>query len=64
MTRKIKKVVHTLLIALAIVAFWRGVWGLMDIYLFPNNAIVSFSVSLVIGILILSVTEKLTEHLI
>ena len=64
MTRKIKKVVHTLLIALAIVAFWRGVWGLMDIYLFPNNAIVSFSFSVIIGILILSVTEKLTEHLI
>jgi len=41
---------HALLVATAIVMLWRGAWGLLDNYLFPDNQILSFSVSLIIGI--------------
>jgi len=39
--------------ALAIVSIWRGVWGLMDIYLFPENPTLSFIISLSMGLVIL-----------
>ena len=45
-----REVFYTLLAAFAIISFWRGVWGLMDIYLFPNNYTESLLVSIVIGV--------------
>ena len=39
--------------SLAIVSFWRGVWGLMDIYLLPKNLTLSFVISIIIGTSIL-----------
>ena len=48
--------VDTLLIligALAIVSFWRGIWGLMDIYLYPKSHVMSFTISVVMGLIAL-----------
>lgn len=59
-----QKTIYTIMIAFAIVSFWRGVWGLMDEYLFPANSTLSFSISVLIGILILSQTKHLLKHLI
>ena len=59
-----QKVLYTILIALAIVSFWRGVWGLMDEFLFPANPTLSYSISIVVGILILSSTKRLIKHLV
>jgi len=59
-----KRVVFTIIVAFAIIAFWRGAWGLMDIYLFPKNHPLSLIVSLVMGILILYFTNHLIKHLI
>ena len=42
-----------LIAAFATVSFWRGVWGLMDIYLLPENQILSLIISVVIGVVIL-----------
>lgn len=42
----------TILIAGAVIMFWRGVWGLMDVYLFPNNLPLSYAISLVISLLL------------
>ena len=64
MKRKVKKTILALFIALAVVSFWRGVWGLMDFYLFPNNSLLSFASSILIGVVILYFTESLTERLI
>jgi hypothetical protein len=46
---------QTLLIGLTIVMFWRGAWGLMDLYLFPNNQTKSFMSSLIVGLILLFV---------
>ena len=60
----IKEVFYTIAIAFAIVLFWRGIWGLLDLYLFPNNLFVSYIVSIIFGILILYKTENILERLV
>ena len=61
---KIKhKILFAIIIGFAVVAFWRGVWGLMDIYLLPNNLTLSFLVSIVIGIAILILTGYASKKL-
>ncbi len=42
-----------LISAFAIISFWRGVWGLLDLYLLPHNYNLSLITSLVIGIFVL-----------
>ena len=62
--RSLKKVFYTIVIAFAIVSFWRGVWQLSDLYLFPNNYVLSNLISLFTGILILFLTKHLIDRLI
>ncbi len=62
--RSLKYVLFTILVALAIVSFWRGIWGLMDLYLFPQNLVLSFSLSILIGISILYATKNLIKRLV
>jgi len=59
-----ERTIYTIIIAFAIVCFWRGIWGLMDEYLFPNNFVLSHSISIFIGILILLLTKNLIKHLV
>lgn len=59
-----KDVFYTILIAFAIISFWRGAWGLMDLYLFPSHKILSFLASILVGIIILYSTENLKRRLI
>jgi hypothetical protein len=59
-----EKILYTIIIAFAVVCFWRGCWGLMDLYLFPDNHFLSFSVSAFVGILILALTKNLIKHLV
>lgn len=47
------KVLHILLVALAVVMFWRGVWGILDTYFFPGNTLASYLSSIVIAFVIL-----------
>jgi hypothetical protein len=42
-----------LIAAVAAVSFWRGIWGLMDTYLFPDNYTLSLIISLIISLMIL-----------
>jgi hypothetical protein len=69
MFRRIKymKEGHQLLMAViisvSVIAFWRGIWGLMDIYIFPEKYELSLWLSLVIGIGILVTTHYATKEL-
>jgi len=47
-----------LIAAIAIIGVWRGVWNLMDKYLFPGNFLMSQIVSIAVGILILVILSK------
>ncbi len=63
-SRKNAHIYFALLIGIAVVSFWRGAWGLMDLYLFPDNPSLSFVVSLVVGLSILISTHYLIRELI
>ena len=58
------QVTFALLIAFAVIAFWRGVWGLLDEFLLPEQLILSYLISMIIGILILVLTHYLGNALI
>jgi hypothetical protein len=62
--RTLKDIFHAILVGFAIVAFWRGTWGFMDFYLFPENEILSFSASIILGVVILYSTKNLIKKLI
>ncbi|MBI2106149.1 hypothetical protein HYT56_04925 [Candidatus Woesearchaeota archaeon] len=61
--RKTKNILLAILIGSAVISFWRGLWGLMDVYLFPDNYPLSLLTSVSIGLLILIVTHYTTKEL-
>ena len=64
MKRKLKQVFYALIIGLAVVAFWRGAWGVMDVLVFPNNYFLSSIITLVAGLILLFFTKHLAKELI
>ena len=62
--RDIKTVLSALLLAFAVIAFWRGVWGLLDLYLFPGHHELSLWISVAVGVVILYETKNLIRKLI
>lgn len=54
--------IYAIIFGTAIVLYWRGVWGLMDTYLFPDNHVLSYAVSFVSGLFLLFINDfKLDE---
>lgn len=33
---------NVIIVVVAIIAFWRGIWGLLDVVLFPNSPMISY----------------------
>ncbi|HLB60534.1 MAG TPA: hypothetical protein VJL83_02925 [Patescibacteria group bacterium] len=54
---------NVIFVGTAVVLFWRGAWGLLDLYLFPENPAVSFISSILLGLLILILTHHLVDEL-
>lgn len=48
-----KDLVPIIIASICIVGFWRGIWGLMDIFLFPDNELKSYISSAIIGFIML-----------
>jgi hypothetical protein len=48
----------SLSIDFAAIILWRGVWGLLDLYIFPENQQLSFIVSAFMGVSILLLIRK------
>jgi hypothetical protein len=56
------KLFLTILEAVAFVTIWRGTWGLLDKYLFPNSPQTSYLISISIGLLLLFIfKDKLID---
>ena len=55
--KKNHPVIFALLIAFAVISFWRGIWGLWDIYILPNDYKTSLWLSFVVGLGILVLTQ-------
>lgn len=61
--KKDKLLVKALMIGLAVIAFWRGAWGLMDIFLFPQYPVFSYIFSIILGMGILLGTHYFVREL-
>jgi hypothetical protein len=61
--KRSKKILMAVAIAFAVISFWRGVWGLMDIYIFPNNYDLSLWISLILGLIILVLSHHAIKEL-
>lgn len=57
------QIFFAIVIAFAVISFWRGIWGLMDEYLFPNNYQLSLWISLIVGLSILIGTHYVAKEL-
>ena len=56
------KLFLTILEAVAFVTIWRGTWGLLDKYLFPNSPQTSYLTSISIGLILLFIfKDKLID---
>lgn len=54
---------NAIVIILAIVMLWRGVWGLLDTYLFPGSPTLSYLISIAIGGLVLYLDDFSIDNL-
>ena len=54
---------YALLIGTSMIMLWRGTWGLLDTYFFPHSKPTSYSLSVIIGLLILSFTGRIVKKL-
>lgn len=61
--RKSNRNWHTLIISIAVLLYIRGIFGLMDSYLFPENKMWSYVVSIVLGLLILFLNNNRLEEI-
>jgi len=50
---------HAMILIFCVVLVWRGIWGTMDIYLFPGTPIVSYIISTTTGLVILLIVDNL-----
>ncbi|MBI2106517.1 hypothetical protein HYT57_00900 [Candidatus Woesearchaeota archaeon] len=56
------QVMFAIIIGVAVISFWRGVWELQGLYLFPTNHELSLWSSVFIGVGILILTNYLTKE--
>lgn len=61
---KKKENLSLFVLAVGVVLVWRGVWGVADLFLFPNNQALSFLVSIVVGIGILYFNDRKLSKLL
>lgn len=62
--KKHHQLFFSLVILSGIVCLWRGMWGLLDLYLLAHDPTLSFSVSVLVGVLILGVTHYTIDKII
>ena len=55
------KFIFALIIGVAVALFWRGIWGIADELIFPDNYLLSSVVSVIIALIILSITNYLIK---
>ncbi len=62
--RKDRHWLYVLAAGIALVVLWRGVWGLLDLYLFPDDPLASYSVSAVLGLGLLYFNDRSLDELL
>jgi len=66
--RKRNKVLFTIIVSLAVILFWKGAWGLMDIifdtWLFQDHLFWSNLVAVIVGLAIISAAGLILDKLV
>jgi len=60
---KSNHLIFALIVGTAVIAVWRGIWNLLDLYLYPNDIVLSSIISIIIGLVILIVTHQVAKEL-
>lgn len=50
---KVRQNLSTVIELLGVVIVWWGIWGILDIFVFPENRLFSYLISICLGVLIL-----------
>ena len=68
--RKIKKFrkdnssnLNTIIVCISVIAIWKWVWDLMEIYVFPQNPLLSNIVCIILWVAVLLVDDGKLEEL-
>jgi len=48
-----RKNLRIIIDVVAIIIIWRGIWGILDLFIFPNNPLLSYLISTVFGFILL-----------
>lgn len=54
----------SLIVMSALICLWRGIWGLLDLYLLPSAPTLSYIVSFVIGVVVITITHYTIDKLV
>ena len=61
---KSNHLILTLIIGTAVISVWRGIWNLLNLYLYPSDIVISSIISIILGLGILIVTHQVTKELV
>lgn len=62
--KKHHQLFFSFIVVTGVTAVWRGIWGLLDMYLFPDNMELSYVVSLLLGIGIIATTHYTIDKVV
>jgi Fuseless len=54
---------NSIVIIFGIIMLWRGIWGLLDVYLFPGYPLLSYFISIALGALVLYLDDFNLDYL-
>ena len=54
---------NTIVVCISFVMVWRWVWDLLDIYIFPNNPLISNLICIIVWLAILLIDDGKLEEL-
>lgn len=60
---KNKKYTAVLIEIIGVILIWRGIWGILDIYLFPNNPLISYLICIILGFALIWFDDKKLDEL-
>ena len=62
--RFLSKSLRLLLLSFGVIAIWRGIWGLLDLFLVPSNELSSYITSIIIGLAVLMLVNHRLDELL
>ncbi|MBT5016580.1 hypothetical protein HN748_01905 [Candidatus Peregrinibacteria bacterium] len=57
------EIIETFIMVLGVIMVWRGIWHLLDTYLFPENELISSLICILVGLLLIYLPDKNLKQL-